>query len=50
MHAHFSALHAINVFLAILLLGTLWRLASLHLLASSSPMWQHVGAGMAFQY
>jgi hypothetical protein len=41
---------AIHIFLVVLVLGTGWRLASLHLIASPSTHLQHLGKGMAFQY
>jgi len=50
MHTHFSAMHALNVFLAVLLVGSFWRLLSLHLMASSTPAVQHVGVAMTVQY
>lgn len=50
MHAHFSALSALNTFLAVLLVGTAWRLAALHLQATGNPSLQHAGAAMNFQY
>lgn len=50
MHTHFSALHALNVFLAVLLVGSFWRLLSLHLMASPNPALQHAGVAMNVQY
>lgn len=50
MHSHFSALSALNTFLAVLLVGTFWRLASLHLAASTNASASHLGQAMAFQY
>lgn len=50
MHVHFSALHALNVFLAVLIVGTAWRLASLHLMASSNPALKHLGVAATTQY
>lgn len=50
MHTHFSAVMALNIFLAVLIVGTLWRLASYHLVASSNPGLVHVGKAMGFQY
>jgi hypothetical protein len=50
MHTHFSAMTALNVFLAVLIMGTLWRLASYHLIASKNPAVAHAGKAMAFQY
>jgi hypothetical protein len=50
MHSHFSALSALNTFLAVLMVGTFWRLASLHLVASNNPTASHLGRAMSFQY
>jgi hypothetical protein len=50
MHTHFSAVHAMNIFLAVLIVGSAWRLASLHLASAKSPGMQHLGRAMAFQY
>jgi hypothetical protein len=50
MHAHFSAIAAAGVFLAVLVWGTLWRLGAAHLIASSNTTLQHVGKAMTFQY
>jgi hypothetical protein len=50
MHAHFSVLMVANTFLAVLMAGTLWRLSSLHLVASNNPTLSRLGAAMAFQY
>ncbi len=50
MHTHFSAMHAINVFLAVLLVGTFWRLASLHLAASQNVTLKHLGVAASVQY
>jgi hypothetical protein len=36
--------------MAVLLMGTLWRIMSYHLMASASPGMVHVGAAMATQY
>jgi len=41
---------AIHIFLVVLVLGTGWRLASLHLIAASNAHLNHLGKGMAFQY
>lgn len=41
---------ALHVFLAVLLLGTLWRISAYHFMASSNATLQHVGAGMITQY
>lgn len=50
MHVHFSAAMALNIFLAVLIMGTLWRLTTYHLIASDNEFWQHVGRAAAFQY
>jgi hypothetical protein len=41
---------ALHVFLAVLIMGTLWRLASYHAVASSNETVAHLGRAMAFQY
>ena len=41
---------AVHIFLAVLVLGTGWRLATYHLLASPQVQLQHLGAAMAVQY
>ena len=41
---------AVHIFLIVLVLGTGWRLTSLHLIAASSTHLNHLGKGMAFQY
>lgn len=46
----FSVNHAANVFLAVLILGTLWRVSSLHLAANKNQNISHLGKAMAFQY
>lgn len=40
----------LHVFLTVLILGTLWRLAQYHLMASPNEHAQHVGAAMSTQY
>lgn len=40
----------IHVFVAVLILGTLWRLTSYHLIASTRPHLNHLGQAMATQY
>lgn len=50
MHTHFSAMMALDIFLAVLIIGTLWRLASFHLAASDNPVVAHVGRAAGFQY
>lgn len=46
----FSAASALTIFLAVLLCGTVWRLASLHLAASPNGTARNLGQAMAFQY
>lgn len=50
MHTHFSAMAALNIFLAVLIMGTLWRLASYHMVASKNDSVAHVGKAMGFQF
>lgn len=50
MHTHFSAVAALNMFLAVLIVGSCWRLLSLHLTAAPAPGLQNLGRAMAFQY
>jgi hypothetical protein len=40
----------LHVFLLVLIGGTLWRLASYHLIAASSPQLNHLGLAMSQQY
>lgn len=46
----FSAASALTIFFAVLIVGTVWRLASFHLTASSSAGAKNLGKAMAFQY
>lgn len=39
-----------HVFLAVLIMGTLWRVASYHLIASPNGHLNHLGLAMAMQY
>jgi hypothetical protein len=39
-----------HVFLMVLIAGTIWRLASYHLIAASQPHLNHLGLAMAQQY
>lgn len=49
LHTHFaSGLHALNIFLTVLILGTFWRLAWLHVGASSRNPFVRAMAGQAF--
>lgn len=50
MHTHFSFMSALQVFLCVLVVGTLWRLTSLHLIASQNTTLQHLGKAAGFQY
>jgi hypothetical protein len=49
-HTHFSVIAAGQAFLAVVIIGTLWRLVAMHLMAASNPLAEHIGAGMSFQY
>lgn len=50
MHTHFSLMSAAQVFLSVLVIGTLWRLLTLHLVASRNDSLSHLGKAMGFQY
>ena len=39
-----------HVFLSVLVAGTLWRMVTFHLLASSNPVLVHAGKAMTIQY
>jgi hypothetical protein len=39
-----------HVFLSVLIAGTLWRMVTFHLLASSNPALAHLGKAMTVQY
>ena len=39
-----------HVFLSVLIAGTLWRMVTFHLLASSNPALVHAGKAMTVQY
>lgn len=41
---------ALHIFLCVLVLGTGWRLLSLHLMIAPSPQLQHLGKAMSVQY
>jgi hypothetical protein len=41
---------AAHIFVSVLILGTLWRIAAHHLMASNSVQAQHVGGAMTTQY
>ena len=40
----------LHIFLAVLVMGTLWRLTTYHLMASPNVHLQHLGRGMSIQY
>lgn len=40
----------VHVFLAVLIMGTLWRLSTYHLMASSNEHLSHLGMAMSIQY
>lgn len=50
MPTGFNAAVALNTFLAVLIVGTAWRLVSLHAVASTNPTVKQLGQAMAFQY
>lgn len=50
MHTHFSLMSAAQVFLSVLVIGTLWRLATLHFVASKNDQVSHLGKAMGFQF
>lgn len=41
---------AAQVFLCVLIFGTLWRMSQFHLMASPNPALQHLGKAMSVQY
>ena len=41
---------ALHIFLIVLVMGTGWKLLSLHLMVAQSTQLQHLGKAMAFQY
>lgn len=41
---------ALHIFLVVLILGTGWRLITLHFIASSNAHVQHIGKAMSVQY
>jgi hypothetical protein len=41
---------ALHIFLIVLVLGTGWKLAALHLTVSSNAQVSHLGKAMLFQY
>lgn len=50
MPTGFNAAVALNTFLAVLIVGTAWRLISLHLVAASNQTVRNLGSAMSFQY
>jgi hypothetical protein len=50
MPTGFSAAVALNTFLAVVIVGSAWRLISLHFIGSASPQLRTLGQAMAFQY
>lgn len=51
MHTHFaSATHTVGTFLAVVLVGTLWRLVAMHGMLARSPFVRGVARVMLFQY
>lgn len=44
------AVVALHIFFAVLILGTLWRLVSFHLMASPNEQVAHLGKAMSLQY
>ncbi len=49
MHTHVSALTAVQVFLMVLILGTLWKLGMAHL-SQAQGLLGEVGKAGSFQY
>jgi hypothetical protein len=41
---------ALHVFMLVLVVGTLWRLSQVHLMASPTPWLSHLGEAMSVQY
>jgi hypothetical protein len=50
MHTHFSVMAATQAFLAVVIIGTMWRLVAYHLTAAQNETAQHLGKAMGFQY
>lgn len=52
MHTHFgSGTHTVAVFVAVVLVGTLWRLSWLHVAARATrPFWRALASAALFQY
>lgn len=41
---------SLHIFMAVVLIGTMWRIIAYHLMASQSTTAVHIGAAMATQY
>lgn len=41
---------ALHIFLIVLVMGTGWKLLSLHLMVAQNAQLQHLGKAMSFQY
>jgi hypothetical protein len=41
---------SLHIFLCVLILGSLWRLTSYHLMANPNPQLGHLGKAMVTQY
>lgn len=50
LHTHFSYIAALQAFLAVIIVGTVWKLTAMHLMTSDNDTLNHIGKGMAFQY
>ncbi len=50
LHTHFSWVGATQAFLSVVIVGTVWKLVAMHLVASQSEQLNHLGKGMLFQY
>lgn len=50
MPTGFNAMVALNTFLAVLIVGTAWRLIAFHLMTSPNSSTQNIGRAMSFQY
>lgn len=50
LHTHFSWVGAAQAFLAVVIIGTVWKLAAMHMVASGNDTLATVGKGMLFQY
>lgn len=50
MPVGFNAAVALNTFLAVLIVGTAWRLSALHAVGSSNALLRTLGQAMSFQY